>query len=113
MIVPAKLLHENSSKLLSILTAIGSVSNAFRDLADLRAGLQNQSQTCDQLRDLARQVQDILTHGNDLLRQPMVPKYVQQDLQVLQKTYNEKLQAAQEFLVKLKVKRSNVFFETN
>jgi hypothetical protein len=34
----------------------------------------------------------------------MVPKYVQQDMQNIQKVYNEKIQSANDLLVKLKVK---------
>jgi hypothetical protein len=34
----------------------------------------------------------------------MVPKYVQQDIQNIQKVYNEKIQSANDLLVKLKVK---------
>jgi hypothetical protein len=34
----------------------------------------------------------------------MVPKYVQQDIQNIQKVYNEKIQSANDLLGKLKVK---------
>jgi hypothetical protein len=49
------------------------------------------------------QVNDIVKLGNDLLRQPMAPKYIQHDLQQLQKIYNEQIQLGQNVLAKLKV----------
>lgn len=37
------------------------------------------------------------------MKLPLVPKYVQHDVQNIQKTYNDKIQSAQELLERLKV----------
>ena len=109
VIVPAKLLHENSSTLIDELNRMANVSNACRDLAEVHAAVNQQNRFCEHLRTFQGDIRDVLHQGNELSRQPGVPKYVQQDLQTLQKLYQEKNQSAQEVLAKLKVRRD----ETN
>jgi ABC-type transporter Mla subunit MlaD len=108
--IPAKINHEKYVQLNTLLTNLSNISMNFRDLSDVRSALQNQTKVCDTLQIHSQQVSEIVTSGNELLRQPMVPKYVQQDIQNIQKVYNEKMQSAQDLLEKLKVRRKINFF---
>jgi len=104
IIIPAKMIHENS---LQLNTALINISNApihFRDLADVRTALQGQIKVCDVLESLSQQVHDLITRGNELIKQPLVPKYVQQDVQSIQKLYNDKVEIAHDYLNRLKVR---------
>ena len=103
VIIPAKMIHENSLQLNTSLLNISNAPINFRDLADVRTALQGQIKVCDVLESFSHQVQELVTRGNELIRQPLVPKYVQQDIQNIQRLYNEKVQTAQDFLAKLKV----------
>lgn len=99
------MIHENS---LQLHTSLSNISNApinFRDLSDVRITLQGQIKVCDVLENFSQQVNELVTRGNELLRQTMVPKYVQQDVQNIQRLYNEKIQSANDFLGKLKVRK--------
>jgi len=105
LLIPAKMIHENS---LHLNTSLINISNApinFRDLSDVRTALQGQIKVCDVLENLSQQVNELVARGNELIRQPLVPKYVQQDVQNLQRLFNEKIQSANDFLGKLKVKK--------
>jgi hypothetical protein len=102
VIIPAKMIHENSLQLNTSLLNISNAPIHFRDLADVRTALQGQIKVCDVLESFSHQVHELVTRGNELIRQPMVPKYVQQDIQNIQRLYNEKVQTAQDFLAKLK-----------
>ncbi len=109
ILIPAKMIHENSFQLNSSLMAISNAPIHFRDLSDVRVAVQGQMKVCDVLENLSQQVNELVTRGNELIRQPLVPKYVQQDVQNIQKLYNEKIQSAQDFLGKLKVKEKKEF----
>jgi hypothetical protein len=104
VIIPAKFIHDNSLQLHTSLTNISNVSINFRDVSDVRTAIENQIKVCDDLENLSPQVNELVTRGNDLMTQPIVPKYVQQDIQNIQKVYNDKIQSAQDLLEKLKVK---------
>ncbi len=73
----------------------------------MRNALQEQIQVCDNLQKFSQQVNELVTRGNEIIKQPMVPKYVQQDIQNIQKVYNEKIQSANDLLGKLKVDLKN------
>ncbi|CAF4376234.1 unnamed protein product, partial [Adineta steineri] len=74
----------------------------FRDLPDVRTAVQGQIKVCEILESFSQQITDLITQANELSKQPMAPKYVQQDVQNLQKLYHEKVQSAHDFLEKLK-----------
>jgi hypothetical protein len=103
VLIPAKMIHENSLQLNTSLLNISNAPINFRDLSDVRTSLQGQIKVCDILEHFSQQVTELVTRGNELIRQPSVPKYVQQDIQNIQKLYNDKVQTAQDFLAKLKV----------
>jgi hypothetical protein len=107
------MIHENSLQLNTTLIHISNAPINFRDLSDVRTALQGQIKVCDVLEKLSHQVNELITRGNELIRQPLVPKYVQQDVHNIQKLYNEKMQSANEFLGNLKVKKEkkNFVFE--
>ena len=105
VIIPAKMIHENSLQLTNSLNSVSNAPIRFRDLADVRTALQGQIKVCDVLENLSGQVTELITRGNELIRQPSVPKYVQQDVQNIQKLYNEKVEIGQDYLSKLKVKK--------
>ncbi|CAM2712242.1 unnamed protein product [Rotaria socialis] len=102
IIIPAKMIHENSLQLNASLINISNAPINFRDLSDVRTTVQGQIRVCDVLDGFSHQVNELVTRGNELMRQPMVPKYVQQDVQGVQKLYNEKVQSARDYLEKLK-----------
>jgi hypothetical protein len=102
-------IHETASQLNTSLSSISNTSIQFRDVADVRNGLQEQAHVCDSLQKFSQQVKDLVERGNELIRQPSVPKYVQQDVQNIQKSYNEKIQSANDLLAKLKVKKTIEF----
>jgi hypothetical protein len=106
ILVPAKMIHENSSQLNTTLINISNAPIHFRDLSDVRTALQGQIRVCDVLESLSQQVHDLITRGNDLIKQPLVPKYVQQDVQSVQKLYHEKVETAHDYLNKLKVRET-------
>jgi hypothetical protein len=110
MIIKSKIIHENILQLNTSLTNISNISIHFRDVPDVRNALQEQIRVCDNLQNFSEQVNELVTRGNELIRQPMVPKYVQQDIQNIQKIYNEKIQSANDLLGKLKVDKKNGFF---
>ncbi|CAF4704027.1 unnamed protein product, partial [Rotaria sp. Silwood2] len=102
VVIPAKMIHENS---LQLNTSLENISNApmnFRDLSDVRTAVQGQIRVCDVLENFSHQINELVTRGNELIRQPMVPKYVQHDIQNIQKLYNEKIRSAQDHLEKFK-----------
>jgi predicted RNA-binding Zn ribbon-like protein len=101
------MIHENSLQLNASLINISNAPIHFRDLTDVRTALQGQIKVCDVLENLSQQINELVARGNELIRQPGVPKYVQQDVQNIQKLYNEKVQSANDFLGKLKVKEKN------
>lgn len=103
VIIPSKLFDENSSKLIEELNRMNNVSNACRTLEEVHSAVQQQNRLVEHFKQFQGQLDELLRQGNDLLRQPMVPKYVQQNLQTLQKLYQDKTQSAQEMLKKLKV----------
>jgi hypothetical protein len=103
IIIKAKAIHENTSQLNTLLGNISNTSVQFRDVSDVRNALQEQIHVCESLQKLSQQVNELITRGNELIRQPSVPKYVQQDIQNIQKLYNEKVQSANDLLGKLKV----------
>ncbi len=105
IIIKAKIIHENSLQLNTSLANISNATTHFRDVAEVRHALQEQIRVCDHLQKFSQQVNELVTRGNELIRQPSVPKYVQQDLQNLQKVYNEKMQSANDLLGKFKVKK--------
>lgn len=98
------MIHENSLQLTNSLNSVSNAPIRFRDLPDVRTALQGQIKVCDVLEHLSGQVTELITRGNELIRQPSVPKYVQQDVQNIQKLYNEKVEIGQDYLSKLKVK---------
>ena len=104
IIIPAKMIHENSSELNTSLTNISNVLINFHDVSDVRNTLQDQMQIYHDLQNYSQQVNELVTRGNELMKLPMVPKYVQQDIQNIQRIYNDKIQAAQDLVEKLKVK---------
>ena len=108
VIIPAKFIHENTLQLHTSLTNISNISTNFREVSDVRIALQNQTKVYNDLQNFSQQVDELVTRGNDLIKQPLVPKYVQQDIQNIQKVYNDKVQSAQELLGKLKVKERNM-----
>lgn len=110
ILIPAKMIHENTSQLNTSLMNISNAPIHFRDLADVRTALQGQIKVCELLENLSQQVHELITRGNELIRQPSVPKYVQQDVQNIQRLYHEKVETAQDYLSKLKVKAQEVPF---
>jgi hypothetical protein len=110
MIIKSKIIHENILQLNTSLTNITNISIHFRDVPDVRNGLQEQIRVCDNLQNFSQQVNELVTRGNELIKQPMVPKYVQQDIQNIQKIYNEKIQSANDLLGKLKVDKEKMNF---
>ncbi len=109
ILIPAKMIHENSSQLHTALVNITNAPIHFHDLGDVRTALQGQMKVCDVLESLSQQVHELVTRGNELIRQPLVPKYVQQDVQNIQKLYNDKVQTAHDFLGKFKVREQKSF----
>lgn len=105
IIIPSKFLHENVQQLQTSLTQIIDISVLFHNASDVRTAFQNQTHVYNNLQNFAEEIDDIIKRGNELIRQPMVPKYVQHDIQIIQKIYNEKIQSAQDLLDKLKVKQ--------
>jgi AcrR family transcriptional regulator len=103
VIVPAKMIHENSEQLNATLAAISNAPLNFRDLADVRTAVQGQKRVCDVLDNFSHQVNELVTRADELLKQEIAPKYVQQDAQNIQKLYNEKLRSAHDLLEKLQV----------
>ncbi|CAF4079785.1 unnamed protein product, partial [Rotaria sp. Silwood2] len=101
VIIPAKMIHENSLQLNGSLINISNVSINFRDVSDVRITLQEQTQIYNNLKNFSQQVNELVTRGNELMKLPMVPKYVQQDVQNIQKIYSDKIQSAQDLLEKL------------
>jgi len=99
----SKIFHDNQSQMLTNLSQLANVSNQFRDLNDLKNALKEQILIVDNLQRYSSQVSELINRGNELTRQPMVPKYVQQDVQTLQKVFSEKTQSANDLLSKLKV----------
>lgn len=97
------MIHENTLQLTNSLNSVSNAPIRFRDLADVRTALQGQMKVCDVLENLSGQVMELIARGNELIRQPSVPKYVQQDVQNIQKLYNEKVEIGQDYLSKLKV----------
>lgn len=104
VLIPAKMIHENTSQLTTTLANISNAPIHFRDLNDVRVAVQGQIKVCDVLENLSSQVNELITRGNDLILQPAVPKYVSQDVQNIQKYYHEKVFTAQDFLTNLKVR---------
>ncbi|CAF3804026.1 unnamed protein product [Adineta steineri] len=101
IIIPSKFLHENILQLSKSLTNISNISVNILNLSDVRNALQNQTQVHNNLQKFSPEVNELITHGTDLIKQPLVPKYVQQDVQTIQKVYNEKIQSAQDLVEKL------------
>jgi len=97
------MIHENSSQLSIALANISNAPINFRDLSDVRTAVQGQIKVCEILETYSQQVNELVTRANELTKETMVPKYVQQDVQNLQKLYNEKMQSAHDLLEKLKV----------
>ena len=104
VLIPAKMIHENSLQLSASLANISNAPINFRDLSDVRTALQGQIKVCEVLETYSQQVNELVTRANELARGAMVPKYVQQDIQNIQKLYNEKTQSAHDLLEKLQVK---------
>ena len=98
IIIPSKIIHENSQDLNESLTNISNAPVDFRDLSDVRTVVQGQTRVCNILESFSQQIIELVTRGNELLKQPMVPKYVQQDTHHIQKLYNDKVQSAKDFL---------------
>lgn len=103
MIIKAKIIHEKATQLNGALTNLSNTSIGLRDVADARAALQEQTQINERLQKFTPEINDLLARGNELLRQPGVPKYVQQDIQNIQKVFNEKGQSGNDLANKLKV----------
>lgn len=97
------MIHENSLQLNASLANISNAPMNFRDLSDVRTALQGQTRVCDTLEGFSHQVNDLVIRGTELMRQPMAPIYVQQDVQTVQKSFNEKVQSAHDYLDRLKV----------
>ncbi|CAM4782634.1 unnamed protein product, partial [Rotaria magnacalcarata] len=102
VIIPAKLIHENSLQLNTFLTNISNVPMNFRDVSDVRSILQDQTQVYHNLQNYSQQINELVTRGQEIMKLPLVPKYVQHDVQNTQKVYNDKIQSAEELLEKLK-----------
>lgn len=98
------MIHETSVQLNTSLSNISNVPINFRDVADVRTSLNDQTQVHNNLQSFSQQVNDIITRGTEVMRLPMVPKYVQQDVQNIQKVYNDKIQSAKDLLDKFQVK---------
>ena len=94
------MIHENSLQLNQSLINISNTSTHFRDVSDVRAALQNQIQVHNELQNFSQQVNELITRGNELMREPLVPKYVQQDIQNIQKIFNEKISISTRFISK-------------
>lgn len=105
IILKSKVLHENSLQLNTALSNVSNTSIPFRDLSNVRNALQEQIQICESLQKFSQQINEFITRGNEIIRQPMAPKYVQQDIQNIQKLYNDRVQSANDLLTKLKVKK--------
>lgn len=103
MIIKAKIIHEKSSQLNTVLANLSNTSIALREVADVRTALQEQQQINERLEKFTPEINDLITRGNELVRQAGVPKYVQQDVQNIQKIYNEKIQSGNDLFNKLKV----------
>ena len=111
IVIKSKILHENTLQINTKLNNLSNVSIQFREVNDVRNALQEQIRICENLQKMSQEISEVLARGNELIRQPLVPKYVQQDIQNLQKTYNEKIQSANDFTRKIKSKnRLNQFF---
>ena len=105
LIIAAKILHEKSSQLKNTFGQLVNAPLNFADLSDVHLALTGQVKVVETLERYAEQVRDLLNQGHELLRQPTVPNYVQQDVQHLEKLYNDKSQSAREQLEKLQVDR--------
>ena len=103
MIIKAKIIHDKSAQLNTALTNLSNTSSGLRDVADVRTALQEQHQINERLQKFTTDINDLIARGNELLRQPGVPKYVQQDIQNIQKIFNEKVQSGNDLANKLKV----------
>lgn len=105
LIIASKILHEKSSQLKNTFGQLVNAPLNFADLSDVRTALQGQTKLLDTLERYDEQVRDLLVQGNELMRQPSVPHYVQQDVQYVEKLYNDKCQSARDQLDKLQVER--------
>lgn len=103
MIIKAKIIHEKSLQLNTALNNLPNTSIPLREVNDVRTALQEQQQINERLQKFTPEINDLITRGNELIRQPGVPKYVQQDVQNIQKIYNEKVQSGNDLFNKLKV----------
>lgn len=97
------MIHENSIQLNISISNITNAPINFRDLSDVRTAVQGQIRVCDVLQTFSVEVRELVTRGNELVRQPMAPKYVQQDVQNIERLYNEKVQSAQDYLGRFQV----------
>jgi hypothetical protein len=108
LIIAEKIRHEKS---LQLKNTFGQLVNApslnFVDLSYVRTALQGQMKLVETLQRYDEQVRNLLVQGNELIRQPSVPKYVQQDIQCVEKLYNDKCQSARDQLDKLQVRKRN------
>ncbi|CAF1053347.1 unnamed protein product [Adineta ricciae] len=103
VIVPAKMIHENTQQLHTTLSNISNAPLNFRDLADVRTAVQGQKKVCDVLESFSHQVNELSSRADELMKQDTAPRYVQQDIQNIQKLYEEKRQSAHELLEKLQL----------
>ncbi|UJR08743.1 hypothetical protein I4U23_013000 [Adineta vaga] len=81
VIIPAKMIHENSQQLSHTLSNISNAPLNFRDLSDVRTAVQGQKKVCDVLENFSHQLSELVVRADELMKEDMVPKYVQQDVQ--------------------------------
>jgi hypothetical protein len=106
----AKILHEKSSKLQLILSNMFNAPVQYRHIADIRATIHAQETLVNILSKYRTQVDEIRTQGNELLCQSSVPVHVQQDVDNIDRLYDEKFRSAQEQLNQLQVRiRMKIF----
>ncbi|CAF1669368.1 unnamed protein product, partial [Didymodactylos carnosus] len=103
IVIPSKMLHENAVTLISTINGVANVPLHFRDLNEVRSTVQGQQKVFEYINNFNQQVDELLARGSELIRNPMTPKYVQQDMQQVQTIFNDRLQVAQDLLTKLKV----------
>ncbi|CAF4426378.1 unnamed protein product, partial [Rotaria magnacalcarata] len=77
----------------TFLTNISNVPMNFRDVSDVRSILQDQTQVYHNLQNYSQQINELVTRGQEIMKLPLVPKYVQHDVQNTQKVYNDKIQS--------------------
>lgn len=107
IIIAGKILHEKSSQLKLTLNQMTNAPVSYQTLNDIRTGLYGQMKLVEILKKYRTQVDEIVQQARDLMRQFVSVKDVPQEVQQLEKLYQDKVRSAQELLEQLQVERNH------